>query len=294
MTQSYALPPAVRELYPFDSHSLLVGGVRYHYLDEGEGKPVLMVHGNPTWSFLYRNLLRSLSSSGFRCLAVDHVGCGLSEKPQDYRYRLARHIGNLEEFVLRMDLQDATLIVHDWGGPIGLGVAGRHPERFSRIVVSNTAAYRSQRLPRLLKVARLPLFGEVVIRGLNAFALTFRYTGLEKKHLMQGPIGQGYIWPYDSWANRIATARFVQDIPMNPAHPSWVDLVEVERNLPRLREKPIMLLWGERDWCFSPHFRDRFLEFFPEAKTVNFPAAGHLVWEDEPDGTLQAVRDFLP
>ena len=286
------LPPAVQDIYPFASHYLDIGGLGYHYVDEGQGDPILMVHGNPTWSFLFRNFIRALSGPN-RCLAVDHMGCGLSAKPQSYRYRLARHIANLEHLVLTLDLKNITLMVHDWGGAIGLGVAGRHPQRFKKLIISNTAAYRSERLPAILKVARLPGVGDLLIRGFNAFALGTLRTALSHPERMVGAIRQGYLHPYDNWANRIATLRFVQDIPMGPDHSSYSSLAEVEQNLRRLRDLPTLLMWGEKDWCFSPHFRDRFLDFFPQAQRLDFPQAGHLLYEDEPEATLAGVREFL-
>lgn len=286
------LSAQVRDIYPFDGKFLDIDGLNYHYVDEGQGDPILMVHGNPTWSFLFRNFIRHLSSDR-RCIAVDHIGCGLSDKPQNYRYRLNRHVANLEHLLLTLDLRNVTLMVHDWGGPIGLGVAGRHPERFSRIIISNTAGFRSSRMPSILKVARLPLLGEFLIRGLNAFCETAARTALERRERMVGAVRRGYLEPYNSWANRIATARFVQDVPMSPEHPSYLALAEVEAGLSRLAHLPTLLMWGEKDWCFPPHFRDRFLEFFPNAQRVDLPLAGHLLYEDEPEITLESVRKFL-
>jgi cis-3-alkyl-4-acyloxetan-2-one decarboxylase len=261
-----------------------------NYVDEGRGKPLLLIHGNPTWSFYYRRVIDAYRDTR-RVIAPDHVGCGLSSKPQDYRYTMARHVANLENLVLSLDLQNIDLVVHDWGGPIGLSVAVRHPERFDRIVITNTAAFRSADLPRLLWMARLPLLGEVLIRGLNAFVLTTLATASAKP--ITGAVRRGFIHPYNSWANRIATARFVQDIPMEGTHPSWADLVQLEMRLPVLSSKPMLLLWGERDWCFTPKMRDRFLDIFPHARSVGLPQAHHLLWEDAPEACLAALDQFL-
>ena len=286
------LSAAVRELYPFRSHFLNIDGLRYHYVDEGQGDPILMVHGNPTWSFLFRNFIRALAGP-HRCLAVDHMGCGLSDKPQEYSYRLGRHIANLEHLLLTLDLRNVTLMVHDWGGPIGLGAAVRHPERFRKIIISNSAGFLSQRMPAILKVARIPWLGEFLIRGLNAFVRTALYTALEHRERLTGAVRRGYLEPYNSWANRIATCRFVQDVPMSADHPSHKTLAELEQNLHKLAHLPILLMWGEKDWCFPPHFRDRFQVYFPEAKRLDFPQAGHLLYEDEPEATLAGVQEFL-
>jgi pimeloyl-ACP methyl ester carboxylesterase len=286
------LAPAVRDLFPFELRSMDVGGLRYAYVDEGSGDPLLMVHGNPTWGFYFRNFIKNLSAN-HRCIAVDHIGCGLSEKPQNYRYRLARHIANLEHFVLEKDLRNITLMVHDWGGAIGLGVAVRHPDRFKKLIISNTAAFRSQRIPKILKLCRVPGLGDLAILGFNAFLRIAVKTALVHKERLSGAVLAGYFAPYNSWANRIATLRFVQDIPMDPEHPSYSALTEVENNLFRLRHLPTLLMWGEKDWCFSPWFRDRFLDFFPDAQRLDLAQAGHFLYEDAPEQTLEAVRSFI-
>ncbi|HKD36019.1 MAG TPA: alpha/beta fold hydrolase, partial [Pirellulales bacterium] len=158
-----------RALYPFASHYLNHSGVRQHYLDEGAGPPLLLVHGNPTWSFHWRNLVTALAPR-FRLVAPDHVGCGLSDKPPDYSYRLAQHIENLTALVERLDLREITLVAHDWGGPIGLGAALRCRERFARLVLLNTAAFRSKQIPWRIRICRTPLLGPLAVRGANGFA----------------------------------------------------------------------------------------------------------------------------
>ena len=155
--------------YPFESHEFRLDGLRYHYLDEGSGPTLLFVHGNPTWSFAFRNLIKALSPH-YRVLAVDHIGCGFSDKPQNYPYRLAQHVENLERFVTGLDLRDITLFAHDWGGAIGMGVAARMPERFSRFVLFNTAAFRSRRMPLRIAICRIPGLGALGVRGLNLFS----------------------------------------------------------------------------------------------------------------------------
>src|SRR5579863_5374771 len=155
--------------YPFPSRFFDLDGVRYHYVDEGHGETLLCVHGNPTWSFAWRNLIKDLSRD-YRVLAVDHIGCGFSDKPQAYEYRLSRHIENLSRFVVGLDLKNITLLAHDWGGAIGMGAAGQMPKRFSRFVLFNTAAFRSQRMPFRIAVCRWPLVGASGVRGMNLFA----------------------------------------------------------------------------------------------------------------------------
>ena len=181
--------------------------------------------------------------------------------------------------------------MHDWGGPIGLGMAVRHPERIKRLVITNTAAFRSTHLPWMLGLVRTPGIGDLLVRGLNLFVLGTIY--LARVRPLSAAAKAGYLEPYDSWANRIATLRFVQDIPMTAGHPSWPDLEELERGLPRLRDKPVQFVWGERDFIFSPAFLRRFQEWFPEARTLSLPRAGHLLTEDAPAELLGAIREFL-
>lgn len=288
------VPIEVRELYPFQPKRLTVqSGVEMSYVDEGSGSPLLMVHGNPTWSFFYRRVIREFAGPTHRCIAPDHVGMGLSDKPQSYPYTLAQHAANLEKLVLELDLRDIDMLVHDWGGAIGLLVASRHPDRFRRLVISNTAAFRWPDLPPLLRLARVRWIGVLLIRGLNAFVLTTQYTASARRDRLRGPVRLGYTFPYNSWANRIATARFVQDIPVDAKDRAWPALLELEHGLTRLSAKPTLLLWGERDWCFTPAMRDRFKDFFPQARSVGLASAHHLLYEDAPEECLAALRDFL-
>lgn len=293
MSHSITIPPELREEYPFSSHFFTTtDGHSLHYVDEGEGQPFLFVHGNPTWSFYFRRLI-SHFSKGMRTVAADHIGCGLSNKPQDYDYRLAQHIDNLEQLVLSLDLKNIRLLVHDWGGAIGMGVAGRHPERFSQLVISNTAAFRSQRMPWLLKIAKSPYIGQFLIRRFNAFAGLTPSLGTSEYGRMSALAKQGLLFPYDTWEHRIATYRFVADIPLDEDHPSYATLAAVEENLAKLSELPTLLLWGEQDWVFTTHFMARFKDFFPEAQSHSYPDCGHLLIEEKPGRVIAEIEAFF-
>ncbi len=285
-----------RSLYPFESHYVGVGGatpeVRMHYVDEGEGRPVLLVHGNPTWSFHWRRLICELRQR-HRCIAPDHIGCGLSDKPQDYDYRLARRIDDLCLLLERLELADVTLVAQDWGGAIGLGAAVRMPERFSRLVLLNTAAFRSHRMPWRIRVCRTPVLGALAVRGANAFVRAALSMAMEHPERLTAQECAGIAAPYDSWANRVAIQRFVDDIPMAAGHPSYSTLVDVEQGLRTLTHLPVQLIWGMRDWCFTPAFLDRFLEYFPNAEVHRLEDAGHWVMEDAPDDVIGNVMRFL-
>ena len=281
--------------YPFESRffELATPGtapVRMHYVDEGQGeRPMLFVHGNPTWSFAWRNLIKAFSPER-RVLAIDHIGCGFSDKPQEYPYRLGQHIENLCELIRGLDLQRITLGVHDWGGAIGLGAAVRMPDRIERLIVCNTAAFRSRRMPFRIAVCRWPLIGPLGVRGLNGFARAALRMAVEKPERMTPAVQAGYLAPYDSWQNRVAIQRFVEDIPMSPSHPSYADLLALEDALPRLKDKPMLLLWGERDWCFTPQFRQEFERRFPTAESFPIRDAGHYVFEDAHERMIERIR----
>ncbi len=275
-----AVADAWRAEYPFASHWIDTPAGRQHYVDEGTGRPVLFVHGNPTWSFYWRRCISDVSAAGFRSIAVDHLGCGLSDKPQEWSYRLADHVQNLERLVESLDLRDITLVVHDWGGAIGLGLATRQPERFRSLVVTNTAAFRAPHIPWRIAACRIPGLGAVAVRGFNGFAGAAVYMATEKG---LSPVAKaGLLAPYDDWKSRIATLRFVEDIPMAEGHPSWNTLAEIESGLPRLADKPMRLVWGEADWCFTPWFRQEFERRFPAAQSFPLAGIGHYVAEDAP------------
>ena len=286
------LPPVLRRSYGFRRRCLLMGDLRYHFVDEGnpQNPVILMLHGNPTWSFYFRRLIEALKGE-YRIIAPDHMGCGLSDKPRVYPYRLKNHMENVEKLVDYLNLKQITLVCHDWGGAIGMGVATRRPDLFHRFVAFNTAAWRSSRIPKRIAVCRIPFLGPLAVRGLNGFALA------ATRMAVAGPLEKaaraGLLWPYDTWKNRIALLRFVQDIPMNPSHASYECLKEIEDNLYRLRHKPMKICWGMKDWCFDAEFLNQWRQRFPEASVTEYPNAGHYILEDAHEMVIPAVAAFL-
>jgi len=287
------------EEYPFASHFLDLDGLRYHYLEEGPpspliraGGPLLFVHGNPTWSFAWRNLIRGLSDAR-RCVAVDHIGCGLSDKPQNYAYTLAQHVNNLVRLIEALDLHNITLVGHDWGGCIGMGAAVRLPHRFRRFVLMNTAAFPSTRIPLRIAMCRIPVLGPLGVRGLNLFSRAALWMAVSDRRQVSTAARRGYLAPYNSWANRIAVLRFVEDIPLRPSHPSYPTLTNIEQGLTQFVDHPMLIVWGMRDWCFTPAFLDEWVRRFPRAEVQRLGQASHYVFEDEPDAVLAHVRRFL-
>ncbi len=263
-----------------------------HYVDEGSGSPLLFVHGNPTWSFAWRNLILRFRDR-YRCVAVDHIGCGLSDKPQQYDYDLRHHIDNLTGLIEELDLSNITLVVHDWGGAIGIGTLGRMPERFSRVVITNTAAFPSKLIPWRIAACRIPILGAIGVRGFNMFAGTATWMATENPDGLPEDVKAGYLAPYDSWANRVAVDRFVNDIPMSPSHPSYSTLKRVEAALDKVRKKPTQLIWGMKDWCFSPAFYQEFRKRLPESRHVEFEKAGHYLFEDASQEMGDVLETFL-
>ncbi|QDU26914.1 Haloalkane dehalogenase [Anatilimnocola aggregata] len=287
-----------RPLYPFASHFLPIGGAQMHYLDEGTkspgaNEPLLMVHGNPTWSFYWRNLVIGLRDQN-RCVVPDHIGCGLSDKPQQYNYyTFAQHIQNLIELIEKLDLRNITLLAHDWGGAIGMGAATKIPERFARIVLFNTGAFPPMYIPWRIAALRLPGFGKVAIQGFNVFARSAIHMATEKPERMTPEVQAGLLAPYDNWANRIANYRFVKNIPMTRRHPSGRKLAEIESSLWTFKDRPISLIWGMRDWCFNPRCLARFEQHWPNAEVHRLDDCGHYVIEDAHERIIPIVQRFL-
>jgi haloalkane dehalogenase len=285
------------DLYPFTGRFLDLQGLRYHYLDEGRGEPVVMLHGNPTWSFYYRDLVKALRGE-YRAIVPDHIGCGRSDKPDDarYSYTLESRVNDLEALLDHLGLREnLALVLHDWGGLIGMAFAHRHPERIKRLVALNTAAFHmptGKRLPWQLWLCRNTPLGPLLVRGLNAFCRGAACVGCTRRP-MSAEVRAGYLAPYDSWCNRIAVLRFVQDIPLAPADRSYELLTQVQEGLSRFRGVPMLICWGGGDFVFDRHFLDEWVRRFPKAEVRLLPDAGHYILEDAPDEVIPLVRAFL-
>lgn len=292
-----ALPANVAALYPFKSHFLNINGLRYHYLDEGTGPVIIMLHGNPTWSFYYRKMVAALRGH-YRVIVPDHMGCGLSDKPDDsqYEFTLAQRVKDLEALVSHLDLGgNLTLMVHDWGGMIGMAYAARHRQSIKKLIVSNTSAFhlpKSKPLPPALRVCRDSTLGTVLVRGFNAFSRAAIYTCVKRKPLDRATRA-GYLAPYRNWADRRAVLRFVQDIPLRPTDQSYADVTAVEQAIPELAKIPTLVLWGAEDFVFDDHFLRGWQQNFPAAQVHRLAGVGHYVLEDAFDEVLPLVKTFL-
>lgn len=289
MVSVVTIPDSLKEEYPFEPKRLKLScGFEMSYVDEGEGFPVLMVHGNPTWSFYYRNVVKKLRGK-FRCIAVDHIGCGLSDKPgSKYSYRIKQRIQDLGELIDHLGLERFDLVVHDWGGVIGLGAALKRFEKLRRVTILNTAAFVDSRIPARITLCRNPLFGKFLVQGLNGFAGPAAWMSVKKKPLTKNE-KDGMLLPYRNWANRRAVYEFVKDIPMHASHRSFNDLLAVENDLLKLRQREVSILWGGKDFCFNIHFYDRWRRFLPDATAFRYQGAGHYILEDETESCCEAI-----
>jgi len=276
--------------------TLDLDGLAYHYVDEGAGHPVVMVHGNPSWSFMYRKLVLALRE-GHRTIAPDHIGMGRSDAPSrsEYPYDLARRVEDFTRFMAALDLgEPVTLVVHDWGGMIGLAWAVEHPDRVARLVLLNTAAFplpAHKRLPLSLQLARAPFLGELLVRGGNAFAIGATVFGVRRGR-MSRTVRQGYLAPYTSWRRRLAINQFLQDIPVGPSHPSYPVVAATGERLGRLASIPTLICWGTKDPVFDLDYLAEWERRLPGAE-VHRIDAGHFVLEDAPDVVVPLIEGFL-
>lgn len=274
------------ELYPFESRYADVAGARVHYVDEGTGPPLLLLHGNPTWSFLYRDVITGLRDR-YRCIAVDHPGFGLSRAAPGYGFTPAEHAGVLERFVTALDLTGVTMMVQDWGGPIGFAVATRRPERFAAFVIANTWAWPktdpgTQLFSRLLGGA----IGRRLIANRNIFVEKVLPGGVRRVTLPEA-VMDAYRGPFPTPASRRPTAVFPREILASRPF-----LAEIERRLPEVADRPALLVWPTKDVAFRAPERRRWEQLFPDHRTVLIEGAGHYVQEDAAEEIVAAIRTW--
>ena len=285
-----------RSEYPFTGKRLDLGGYQMHYLDEGQGETVVMVHGNPSWSFYFRELVKTLRPTN-RCIVPDHIGMGLSDRPGEdrYRYTLKSRIDDLEKLLEKLaPTGPVTLILHDWGGMIGMGWAVRHPERVKAIVAFNTSCFglpKEKNFPGLLRIMRGSLSG-VPIRAIRLARRFVLSTCTARRKLSPAAV-DAYLSVCDSWKDSLAVHRFVQDIPLAPGDAAWEVVADIESKLGVFKETPMFLPWGLKDWVFDEAFLNGWRQRFPKAVVRPFPDCGHFLLEDAPEEMAVAIRDFV-
>lgn len=285
--------------YPSNSSAYFeVNNLKMHYLEGGKDndETLVMIHGNPSWSFYYRNLFNALIDK-YYCIVPDHIGMGLSDKPDDDRYNfsLKERVDNLEALLdSTASNNNLTLIVHDWGGMIGLAYATRYPDRIKRLIISNTAGFhipKGKQVPWQLKLTRTPVIGALLNQGFNAFPKGAVSKCVTRKPMLK-EVGQAYIAPYDSWTNRLSVLRFVEDIPLAKNHISF-DIVDgVDKNLEQFKTLPVLICWGLNDFVFDNDFLAEWKRRLPDAVYHEYDA-GHYLLEDAGDEVIPVMKQFL-
>lgn len=300
--------------YPFTPQRLEVRpGIAMSYLDEGprDGEVVVMLHGNPSWSYYWRHLVLGLrepaagdaaAGKGYRCIVPDHVGMGMSDKPDDaadasprYDYTLQSRVDDVATLLDHLGITGpVTLAVHDWGGMIGFGWALSHAAQVKRLVITNTAAFplpTAKPMPWQLSLGRDSRIGGWAIRRFNLFARGAAWLGTERR--LQAAVRRAYTAPYDGWRDAISTLRFMQDIPLREGDAAWPLVAEAGRRLHEFADRPAFVGWGLRDFVFDRHFLAGFRDALPRAQVMAFEDAGHYVMEDRHETLVPAIRDFL-
>jgi haloalkane dehalogenase len=276
------------DLYPFDNHYVEIDRCRVHYVDEGTGPPLLLLHGNVTWSFLYRNIIAGLRHR-FRCVAVDYPGFGLSTAAPGYGFTPVEHARVLEDLITFLDLQNITMMVHDWGGPIGFAVATRHPERFTAFVIGNTFAWpKSDFLAQVFSRTLGGPIGAWLVLKRNFLVETALPANVRAKELPSA-VMDAYRGPFPTPESRRPQHIFARQIL---ASRPW--LAEIERRLPVLHTRPALILWPTHDIAFRNRERRRWQELFPSSQTITLHNAGRFIAEDAAAEIVAAVLNWWP
>jgi haloalkane dehalogenase len=287
--------------WPFDPCWFDADGGRIHYVDEGsrDGRPVVMLHGNPTWSYLYRRFVPELTAAGHRAIGVDLLGFGRSDKPRDpAAYAIERHVARLEALLGSLDLHDACLVVHDWGGPIGLPWAARNPDRATRLMILNTFA---PRLPGpmgkkpTLRMLRAPLVGEMIATVRAGLTEDFLFkAGVVHRDRLDDDSKRAYRAPHPDRASRAGLIAFPRQVPLSDDTPVARLTRETAEALERdFRSRPARICWGMRDILFGDSVLDLWRGVLPEARVTRIEDAGHFVQEDAHERVIPELLELL-
>ena len=289
--------------YPFKPNYVKIDGYRQHYIDAAPlnkpgAEPIVLLHGNPTWSFLYRKFVPPLVEAGYRAIAPDYIGWGRSDKPADFSfYRLENRIKYFTKFMDLLNLKDITLVMQDWGGPIGLGYAVEHPGLIKRLVIMSTWAFDfpeefGQELPPLFKMCREPWLGEAMLLGFNVFVEGFLPGAIIRKEKITPEFVRAYRAPFPDYNSRIPTMA-IQDVPLERDHPSRPTMLGIQEKLNRLKV-PTLLVWGEDDDLLDVKRLPEFWKMiYPHAELRLVPRAGHFLQEDAPEEVVAIIKEFL-
>ncbi|MBD3194200.1 MAG: alpha/beta fold hydrolase [Candidatus Lokiarchaeota archaeon] len=275
--------------YPFKPHYEEINGFNMHYVDEGEGDPIVCVHGMPTWSFLYRKFIKTLSQN-HRVIAPDQMGFGKSDVPQDKEYIMEEHVENLTKLLLRLELNNITLVIQDWGGPIGLGFAVDHPERISRLVIMNTSV-------GVMKAGRKPWYAPLVEKGIyKKFIMNIGGVikgGIYNKEKISEIMINAYKAPFPVEEYYIGAFAWPKDIPVGEDHPSAEIMKHVRSNLNKLGEKEKILIWGMKDPIFPKKMIEWWKRIYSDIDVYKIEDASHFLQEDAPEEIISIIKRFL-
>ncbi|MBK6265427.1 alpha/beta fold hydrolase [Marivirga sp. S37H4] len=274
--------------YPFKSHYFEINNYQLHYIEEGKGETILFVHGTPSWSFDFRKLVKGLKDS-FRCIAIDHIGFGLSDKPENYDYSTINHSRTLERFILDKKLSDVTLVLHDFGGPIGFNFALHYPEKVKSIVVLNSWLWSSENEPEFIKLSKilkspiLPfLYKRFNFSARFILPKSFGDKKLPKKTLKQ------YTRPFANRKQRNGTLAFAKSL-LNDQ--DWFEELWAQREVVS-HKKPVLFIWGMKDPIIEPKHLEKFESGFSKSATVRLESSGHFPQEEEPEKVVGAIKEF--
>lgn len=291
MTNSIVRPQPAwldKQEYPFSSKYFEVGPHKLHYIDEGKGEILLFVHGTPSWSFDFRNVIKSICKT-LRCIAIDHIGFGLSDKPKVYDYSTQSHSKTLEKFILEMDLSNITMFVHDFGGPIGLDVAIRNPERFKGFVILNSWLWSSETEPdyiKLKKILNSPLL-PFLYRQLN-FSPKFILPGSFGEKKLNSKLKTQYTKPFANSSERYGALAFAHSLRDDQ---DWFEELWQKRSI--IQDKPVLFIWGMKDPVIKPRNLEKFETGFQNHKTIKIASAGHFPQEEEPEQVIHGINEWL-
>lgn len=281
--------------FPFPPQYYTGNGFAMHFVDIGSGEPLVLLHGDPTWGYLYRYFLPALSRH-HRCIVPDQMGMGKSEVPQDRSlYRLEQHIANLEGLLLSLDLHNITLLLHDWGGPVGLGFATRHPERIKRLILMNTWAFApwpGGPFPRMLDLIRSERGEAFVLKKNGYLEPALLGTTHHPEHLTSTVLA-AYRAPFPTPESRLAMLCWSRDIPVQETDVSYAEMKQIEERLSLFSQLPVLLIWGMRDPVLSPAVLELWQRHYPQAQTRKLEDASHFLQEDAPESILAWIEAFL-
>lgn len=274
--------------YPFISNYFDINGHKLHYIDEGQGETILFVHGTPSWSFDFRKIIINLKEN-FRCVAIDHIGFGLSDKPQEYDYSTHNHCNTLEKFIADRRLENITLVVHDFGGPIGLNFAIHYPEKIQNLVILNSWLWSSNADPdfikftKILKSPLLPFF----YRYLN-FSPKFILPRSFGDHKLSSSLLRQYTKTFADKTQRNGALAFAKSLLIDQ---DWFE--QLWKSKSAISHKPTLFIWGMKDPVIKPKNLEKFVSGFVNSKTIKLETSGHFPQEEQPEIVSKSILDFL-